>query len=191
MVDGAVAVPIRRSTFSSSISLRALRVAAEGSEPSSSWISLIFSPLTSLLYSIAAWMPRPYGMPIEEPGPLSDVTNPIVISACAVEAATRPPMSAVKLNILRIAFPLVEISRDLSEMSAWIEVGPARSMPRLSPKAGVGLVPASGWELRNERYKNRFQRRASLCYDTSWAHPCRHGGNRLSRSAAAPDAALV
>ena len=58
-----------------------------------------------LLYSMAAWMPRPYGMPIEAPGPLSDVTNPIVMSACAVEAATRPPMSAVKLNILRIAFP--------------------------------------------------------------------------------------
>src|SRR5918992_359591 len=120
MVDGAVAVPIRRSTFSSSISLRALRVAAEGSEPSSSWISLIFSPLTSFLYSMAAWMPRPYGMPIEEPGPLSDVTKPIVMSACAVDAATRPPMRAVKLNILRIAFPLVENSRDLSEMSAWI-----------------------------------------------------------------------
>ena len=143
MVDGAVAVPIRRSTFSSSMSLRALRVAAEGSEPSSSWISLIFSPLTSLLYSTAAWMPRPYGMPIEAPGPLSDVTNPIVMSACAVEAAMRPPMSAVKLNIiLRIAFPLVENSRDLSEMSAWIEVGPARSMPQLSSKPGAGMIAA-------------------------------------------------
>ena len=129
------------------MSLRALRVAAEGSEPSSSWISLIFSPLTSLLYSMAAWMPRPYGMPIEAPGPLSDVTNPIVMSACAVEAATRPPMRAVKLNILRIAFPLVENSRDLSEMSAWIEVGPARSMPQLSPKPGAGMIPASAWEL--------------------------------------------
>ena len=147
MVDGVVAVPIRRSTFSSSISLRALRVAADGSEPSSSWISLIFSPLTSFLYSMAAWMPRPYGMPIEEPGALSDVTNPIVMSACAVEAATRPPMSAVKLNILRIAFPLVEISRDLSEMSAWIEVGPARSMPQLSSKPDAGMIAASAWEL--------------------------------------------
>ncbi len=51
MVEGAVAVPIRRSTFSSSTSLRALRVADDGSEPSSSWISLIFSPPTSLRYS--------------------------------------------------------------------------------------------------------------------------------------------
>jgi hypothetical protein len=55
-------------------------------------------------------------------------------------------MSAVKLNILRIAFPLVENSRDLSEMSAWIEVGPARSMPQLLSKAGAGLVPASRME---------------------------------------------
>jgi hypothetical protein len=48
---------------------------------------------------------------------------------------------------LRIAFPLVENSRDLSEMSAWIEVGPARSMPQLLPKAGAGMIPASAWEL--------------------------------------------
>src|SRR3954463_868167 len=191
MVDGVVAVPIRRSTFSSSISLRALRVAAEGSEPSSSWISLIFSPLTSLLYSMAAWMPRPYGMPIEEPGPLSEVTNPIVISACAVEAATRLPMRAVKLNILRIAFPLVENSRDLSEMSAWIEVGPARSMPRLSPKPGAGMIPASAWELSDERHQHRFQRRAPFRHDASRPHPRRHGGNRFPRSPVASDAALV
>ena len=36
MVPGAVAVPMRRSTFSSSISLRALRAEVDGSEPSSS-----------------------------------------------------------------------------------------------------------------------------------------------------------
>jgi hypothetical protein len=78
-------------------------------------------------------------MPIDEPGPLSDVTNPIVISACAAEAATRLPTSAVKLNILRIAFPLVENSRDLSEMSAWIEVGPAQSMPLLPLRPGAGV----------------------------------------------------
>jgi hypothetical protein len=48
---------------------------------------------------------------------------------------------------LRIAFPLVEISRDLSEISAWIEVGPARSMPQLLPKADAGLVPAFRMEL--------------------------------------------
>jgi hypothetical protein len=48
---------------------------------------------------------------------------------------------------LRIAFPLVENSRDLSEMSAWIEVGPARSMPQLLPKTGVGLVPRIRMEL--------------------------------------------
>jgi len=40
---------------------------------------------------------------------------------------------------------LVEKSRDLSEMSAWIEVGPARSMPQLPLKAGAGLVVAPGW----------------------------------------------
>ena len=51
MVDGAVAVPISTSTFSSSTSLRALRVAAEGSAPSSSWMSLIFLPSTVLAYS--------------------------------------------------------------------------------------------------------------------------------------------
>ena len=39
-----VAVPISTSTLSSSISLRASRVAAEGSEPSSSWISVTGSP---------------------------------------------------------------------------------------------------------------------------------------------------
>ena len=116
MVEGAVAVPISTSTFSSSISLRALRVAAEGSDPSSSWISRIFSPLTSFLYSTAAAMPRPYGMPIEEPFPLSDVTKPIVMSACAVEAAMTPATSAVKLKILRIAFPFVVNSREVSEM---------------------------------------------------------------------------
>jgi hypothetical protein len=32
-------------------------------------------------------------------------------------------------------------------MSAWIEVGPARSMPQLSPKPGAGMIPASAWEL--------------------------------------------
>src|SRR3569833_683642 len=84
-------------------------------------------------------------MPIEEPGPLSEVTKPTVMSACAVEAATRPPMRAVKPNILRIAFPLVENSRDLSEMSAWIEVGPARSMPQLPSEADAGLVSATAW----------------------------------------------
>ncbi len=51
MVDGAVAVPISRSTFSSSTSLRALRVAADGSEPSSSWIRRMVSPLMVFLYS--------------------------------------------------------------------------------------------------------------------------------------------
>jgi hypothetical protein len=39
---------------------------------------------------------------------------------------------------------LVENSRDLSEMSAWIEVGPARSMPQLPPKTGVDLVSTPG-----------------------------------------------
>ena len=48
IVEGAVAVPISRSTLFSSTSLRALRVAADGSEPSSSWISLIFSAPTLL-----------------------------------------------------------------------------------------------------------------------------------------------
>ena len=43
MEEGAVAVPISRSTLFSSTSLRALRVAVDGSDPSSSWISLIFS----------------------------------------------------------------------------------------------------------------------------------------------------
>jgi pimeloyl-ACP methyl ester carboxylesterase len=54
-------------------------------------------------------------------------------------------MRAVKPNILRIAFPLVENSRDLSEMSAWIEAGPARSMLQLTPEAGAGSVPATAW----------------------------------------------
>src|SRR5882757_9276115 len=80
-------------------------------------------------------------MPIEEPGPLSDVTKPIVISACAVEAATRPPKSAAKLKILRIAFPLVENSRHLSEMSGWIEVGPARPGPQLPQRPGADCSP--------------------------------------------------
>jgi hypothetical protein len=40
---------------------------------------------------------------------------------------------------------MVENRRDLSEMSAWIEVGPVRSMPLLPKKSGAGL-PASGRE---------------------------------------------
>jgi hypothetical protein len=58
LVEAAVAVPISRSTLLSSTSLRALRVAADGSEPSSSWINLIFSAPTLLAYSMAAFMPR-------------------------------------------------------------------------------------------------------------------------------------
>jgi hypothetical protein len=42
---------------------------------------------------------------------------------------------------------LVENSRDLSEMSAWIEVGRAQSMPLLPLRAGAGGVAASGREL--------------------------------------------
>jgi hypothetical protein len=42
---------------------------------------------------------------------------------------------------LRIAFPLVDNSRDLSEMSAWIEVGPARSMPQLPLRLGAPWSP--------------------------------------------------
>jgi hypothetical protein len=49
---------------------------------------------------------------------------------------------------LRIAFPLVENSRDLSEMMlAWIEVGPVRSMPLLPLKPGAGVVAAMEREL--------------------------------------------
>ena len=58
LVEAAVEVPISRSTLFSSTSLRALRVAADGSEPSSSWISLIFSAPMLLAYSTAAFMPR-------------------------------------------------------------------------------------------------------------------------------------
>ena len=57
MVEVACAEPISRSTCSSSTSLRAAREAAEGSEPSSRLISVIFSPPTSLWYSNAALMP--------------------------------------------------------------------------------------------------------------------------------------
>jgi len=89
--DGAVAVPISRSTLFSSTSLRALRVAVDGSEPSSSWIRLIFSSPTALAYSHAAFMPRSYSTPIEEPGPLSEVTNPTLISACAGPMASDTP----------------------------------------------------------------------------------------------------
>ncbi|WKA29876.1 alpha/beta fold hydrolase [Bradyrhizobium roseum] len=48
---------------------------------------------------------------------------------------------------MRIAFPLVENSRDLSEMSARIEVVPARPMLQLPPEAAAGLVPATAWSL--------------------------------------------
>jgi hypothetical protein len=47
---------------------------------------------------------------------------------------------------LRIAFPLVENIRDLSEKSAWIEVGPAQSMPLLQKQSGAGRAAASGRE---------------------------------------------
>ena len=57
IVPGAVAVPIRISTFSSSISLRALRVVAAGSEPSSSWITVTVSEPILLLYFCAAFIP--------------------------------------------------------------------------------------------------------------------------------------
>ncbi len=43
-VWGAPDVPMRTSTFSCSTSLRALRADAVGSEPSSSWMTRIFSP---------------------------------------------------------------------------------------------------------------------------------------------------
>ena len=46
------------TSTAASTSLRALRVAADGSEPSSSWISLIFSAPMLLAYSMAAFMPR-------------------------------------------------------------------------------------------------------------------------------------
>ena len=46
-VCGAPDVPIRKSTFSCSTSLRALRVDAAGSEPSSSWMTRTFSPSIS------------------------------------------------------------------------------------------------------------------------------------------------
>ncbi len=45
-VCGAPDVPIRKSTFSRSTSLRTFCVVVAGSEASSSWISLIFSPPT-------------------------------------------------------------------------------------------------------------------------------------------------
>ena len=48
IVDGAVAVPMRMSTLFSSTSFRAFRVEADGSAPSSSSITVIFSPPTSL-----------------------------------------------------------------------------------------------------------------------------------------------
>ena len=54
---GAVAVPMRKSTLSSSTSLRALRVAADGSEPSSSWISVTVSAPILPRYFCAAFMP--------------------------------------------------------------------------------------------------------------------------------------
>src|SRR5215831_18109722 len=54
---------------------------AEGSEASSSRISLI---LWTPIFSAYAWearIPFSYGIPIEAPGPLSEVTKPTVISA--------------------------------------------------------------------------------------------------------------
>ncbi|MFB9269844.1 hypothetical protein ACFFWD_43135 [Bradyrhizobium erythrophlei] len=57
-------------------------------------------------------------------------------------------MSAVKLNILRIAFPLVENRRYLSEMSTWVEVGPTRSIDvAIAVETRRGQVPAAGQEL--------------------------------------------
>ncbi|MCY1506715.1 hypothetical protein D9M68_409690 [compost metagenome] len=49
MADGTPEVPMSTSTFSSSMSLRALRPAVVGSEPSSSTTSWILRPLTSPL----------------------------------------------------------------------------------------------------------------------------------------------
>jgi hypothetical protein len=81
VVPGTPDVPISTSTLSSSTSFRALRVAAEGSEASSSRMSLIlWSPILSV-YACPARMPFSYGIPIEAPGPLSEVTKPTVISA--------------------------------------------------------------------------------------------------------------
>jgi len=81
VVPGTPDVPISTSTFSSSTSLRASRVAAEGSEASSSRMSLIlWSPIFSA-YACPARIPFSYGIPIEAPGPLSEVTKPTVISA--------------------------------------------------------------------------------------------------------------
>src|SRR6266702_1179658 len=72
------------------------------------------SPLIVFLYSYAALMPRPYGIPIDEPLPLSDVTKPMTISARAAGAAKTPATSASKLRILRIAFSSVG-----QGMNAW------------------------------------------------------------------------
>src|ERR1700741_3509759 len=46
-------------------------------------------------------------MPIDEPLPLSDVTKPMVMSACAAEAAKTPAKTASRLRFLRIAFSSV------------------------------------------------------------------------------------
>ena len=54
---GSPDVPINMSTLSSSTSLRALRVDADGSPPSSSWTSLILWPSIVSRYAIAAAMP--------------------------------------------------------------------------------------------------------------------------------------
>jgi hypothetical protein len=42
-----------------------------------------------------------------------------VMSACAVVAAMTPARSAAKLKVLRIVFPFVENSRDVSETLSW------------------------------------------------------------------------
>jgi uncharacterized protein YfiM (DUF2279 family) len=56
-VEGVLDVPIRRSTFSSSISFAALRAAVDGSEASSSWMIRIFSYPTALAKAAAAAIP--------------------------------------------------------------------------------------------------------------------------------------
>ena len=54
---GEPAVPMMTSTLSSSINLRALRAAVEGSEASSSWMTWILRPASSDLYASAALIP--------------------------------------------------------------------------------------------------------------------------------------
>src|SRR5215510_6262847 len=88
IVAGTPDEPISTSTFSSSTSLRALRPALVGSEPSSSTISCTLRPLISGLYATAACIPLAYGTPSDELGPDSDTLKPTLRSAAIAEATS-------------------------------------------------------------------------------------------------------